>query len=397
MPAPSVTYTFSNSTTADATQVNQNFTDLINGLSDGTKDLSVSAITAAGNVSLQGNVTLGNSSSDDLTITGSLASSVPIKTTFSYDIGSATIGLKSLYLGSNDSAARSVRLIAPAVASSYTYTLPTSGGTSGFVLKTDGSGTTSWESRLTYLRAAKTSNYTATTSDEVLTCDASGGSFTITLPAAASSTNKVLKIIRTDQTLANSVTIDGNSSETINGNTTFKLMTQYESVAIICDGSNWFVLDHNIPSFSTTVSTPSITGSTSNPTKGTATVDQYVWRRVGNRIHVIYQYLQPSVGGANGSGTYYFALIPTGLSIKTSETGDVDSDGFENGHGGGYAQGAAGSGAAFVSVKDSTLVRIVWTSASAATSAIGSSSLQLSGTNLTYMVDFTLPITDWEG
>jgi hypothetical protein len=48
MAAPSVTYTFANSTTADATQVNQNFTDILNGLSDGTKDLSVSQVTAAG-------------------------------------------------------------------------------------------------------------------------------------------------------------------------------------------------------------------------------------------------------------------------------------------------------------------------------------------------------------
>jgi hypothetical protein len=48
MAAPSVTYTFANSTTADATQVNQNYTDLVNALSDGTKDISVAQVTAAG-------------------------------------------------------------------------------------------------------------------------------------------------------------------------------------------------------------------------------------------------------------------------------------------------------------------------------------------------------------
>lgn len=45
MAAPSVSYTFSNSTTADAGQVNTNFSDLIAGLSDGTKDLTVSTVT----------------------------------------------------------------------------------------------------------------------------------------------------------------------------------------------------------------------------------------------------------------------------------------------------------------------------------------------------------------
>ena len=47
MAAPSVTHTFSNSTTADATQVNTNFNDIINGVSDGTKDLTVSTVTVA--------------------------------------------------------------------------------------------------------------------------------------------------------------------------------------------------------------------------------------------------------------------------------------------------------------------------------------------------------------
>ncbi|CAK0739699.1 hypothetical protein CCP2SC5_1020027 [Azospirillaceae bacterium] len=85
MAYPSVTYTFSNSTTADASQVNQNYADIINGLSDGTKDLSVSAITAAGNVTFNGNTAIGNASSDTLTITAVLSSTIALGTTFTYD------------------------------------------------------------------------------------------------------------------------------------------------------------------------------------------------------------------------------------------------------------------------------------------------------------------------
>lgn len=151
-----VTYTFTNGTTASASQVNQNFTDLINGLSDGTKNLNVSALTTTGSTSLgssldvvgattlDGNVTLGDNSGDDVTVTGSLASTIPVKTTYSYDIGSATIGLRSVYLGSSDSAARSTRVIGGTVASSWTMTLPTSAGTDGYTLTTNGSGVTSW-------------------------------------------------------------------------------------------------------------------------------------------------------------------------------------------------------------------------------------------------------------
>lgn len=58
MAFPSVTYTFSNGTSADATQVNTNFTDLINGLSDTTKDISINAITSAGTATLSGAVVL---------------------------------------------------------------------------------------------------------------------------------------------------------------------------------------------------------------------------------------------------------------------------------------------------------------------------------------------------
>jgi hypothetical protein len=140
MAAPSVTYSFSNSTTADATQVNQNFTDIINGLSDGTKDLTINALTCAGAVSMQGHVTLGNGTPDDITVSGSLASSIPIKTTFSYDVGTSTIGLRSIYFGSNDSAARTTRVIAGAVGSSYTLTLPTGAGSAGQVVRNLGSG-----------------------------------------------------------------------------------------------------------------------------------------------------------------------------------------------------------------------------------------------------------------
>ena len=139
-----VTNTFSNSTTADATQVNTNFTDIINGTSDGTKDFSISALTCAGAATLNGAVTLGNATGDDITFTGSLASSIPIKTTTSYNIGTSTIGLTSIYFGDAGSAARCTRVIGGTIAAGITLTLPITDGDNRDFIQSDGSGVLSF-------------------------------------------------------------------------------------------------------------------------------------------------------------------------------------------------------------------------------------------------------------
>lgn len=141
MAAPSVTYTFTNGTAADASQVNTNFTNLINGMSDGTKDLSINALTCAGTATLNGAINLGNASSDDITVTGSLASSLPVKTTGTYNFGSATLGFLSMYFG-NASNSNTVRVLGGVTTSSYTLTLPVNVGIANDMpYATDASGT----------------------------------------------------------------------------------------------------------------------------------------------------------------------------------------------------------------------------------------------------------------
>jgi hypothetical protein len=90
MAAPSVTHTFTNGTTADATEVNQNFTDIINGITDGNSDLTISAFTANGAAVFNGTVTLGNATGDDVTITGRIAAHIDPKTASTYDLGDST-------------------------------------------------------------------------------------------------------------------------------------------------------------------------------------------------------------------------------------------------------------------------------------------------------------------
>lgn len=139
----SVTYTFANSTTADATQVNQNFTDMINGTSDGTKDFNIGSLTVVGASAMSGAVTLGDGTPDDITVNGSLASTIPIKTNNSFNFGSSTLGLASVYLGS--AGGLTTRLVGGATGSSWTMTLPTAvPAASGYVLQSTTGGVTSW-------------------------------------------------------------------------------------------------------------------------------------------------------------------------------------------------------------------------------------------------------------
>lgn len=98
MAAPSVTHTFTNGTTADATEVNQNFTDVIDGITDGTEDLTISALTCQGTATFastlnkvtltapatSATITIANGKtftcSNTLTFTGTDASSVAFGT-----------------------------------------------------------------------------------------------------------------------------------------------------------------------------------------------------------------------------------------------------------------------------------------------------------------------------
>lgn len=117
-------------------------------------------------------------------------------------------------------------------------------GTANNVLKSDGTQWTSGSVSAPNLTvASKTSAYTVTSSDDLVLGDATSAAFTLTLPAAASNTGKVFRLQKTDSSV-NVVTVDGNASETIRGQLTFKLATQYEQISIVSDGTNWQLISH---------------------------------------------------------------------------------------------------------------------------------------------------------
>ncbi len=68
--------------------------------------------------------------------------------------------------------------------------------------------------------------------------DASGGARTVNLPTAVGCAGQFYTIIKSDSS-ANTVTVDGATTETINGALTFVLTAQYQSVVLRSDGANW--------------------------------------------------------------------------------------------------------------------------------------------------------------
>lgn len=117
-------------------------------------------------------------------------------------------------------------------------------GTAGQVLTVSG-GLPAWGTNTVAPIApvAKTTTYTATTSDDAILADTSGGGWTLTLYAASGNAGKTLTVKKTTSD-TNELVIDANASETIDGATTRTLVTQYESVTLECDGSNWHIISN---------------------------------------------------------------------------------------------------------------------------------------------------------
>lgn len=87
---------------------------------------------------------------------------------------------------------------------------------------------------------AKTTTYTATLDDAVILAGGTS-SWTLSLPAAATSTGKMYWIKKTSASIY-TITVNANASETIDGALTQDIVSQYTCLCIICDGSNWWII-----------------------------------------------------------------------------------------------------------------------------------------------------------
>ena len=87
----------------------------------------------------------------------------------------------------------------------------------------------------------QTLDYTALTTDDIILMNNSIAK-TVTLPAASGNTGLTFRIKKINSADAGEVTIDANASETIDGSLTVVLHGQYQTIDIVCDGSNWHTM-----------------------------------------------------------------------------------------------------------------------------------------------------------
>ena len=84
-------------------------------------------------------------------------------------------------------------------------------------------------------------DYTATVNDAFIPVDASSAAVTVTLKPAAEAKGKRLTIKKIDSSV-NAVTVDGDGSETIDGATTAVINSQYDSICVMSDGTEWWIV-----------------------------------------------------------------------------------------------------------------------------------------------------------
>ena len=170
-------------------------------------------------------------------------------------------------------------------------------------------------------------------------CDPAGGAFTITLFAASGNTGRKLKIVKTTSN-ANAVTVDANASETINGIASVFLYAQWDSVTLVCDGSNWVVSDNNI----TIGFMGHLNGSDQEISSGSYTTVAYAaetWDTASGFDTSTYKFTVP----AGGAGYYHlyansrFKAMTSGANIdwilkktRSGSTSTLDEDWIYEGY-----------------------------------------------------------------
>lgn len=93
----------------------------------------------------------------------------------------------------------------------------------------------------TAYRSSTSTTITLNNNDFTFNSDATSGNVTVNLPTAVGCKGRIYTVRKLDASV-NTVTIDGNSTETINGATTVVLSAQYSFRMMQSDGANWMVI-----------------------------------------------------------------------------------------------------------------------------------------------------------
>lgn len=128
-------------------------------------------------------------------------------------------------------------------------------GTAGTRLTSAGAAAPTWTWSTT---SAKSADYTVTDTDGIHTLLVTTGSSTdktMTLPTASANAGREIYIKKVDSG-TNKVIVDGEGSETIDGDTVRNLPVQFDAMRIVCDGTTWHILATDLNPKNATSYTP---------------------------------------------------------------------------------------------------------------------------------------------
>jgi hypothetical protein len=77
--------------------------------------------------------------------------------------------------------------------------------------------------------------------DYILLADATTGNIVLDLPPAATNSGALVTVKKLDSSV-NTVTVEGNGAETVEGVANKVLTAQYETLRIMCDGTSWWII-----------------------------------------------------------------------------------------------------------------------------------------------------------
>lgn len=126
-------------------------------------------------------------------------------------------------------------------------TWPKIGGNAGDVMTDDGAGNLSLQPKTATNKTNISSNTTLTDDGfeiNVFEIDATSGPITITLPLLSTVPNQRYLFIKVDSS-DNKVTVDGDGSETINGALTQRFVSEFDSMTLIPNATEWFILNEH--------------------------------------------------------------------------------------------------------------------------------------------------------
>lgn len=147
-----------------------------------------------------------------------------------------TVGATTLTLNGATSGSYSLSVAATGASGSGVWPSTNASG----ALVNDGSGNLSWSAVNPSVVSITNSNspYTPPDASTIIVADPTSGNITINLRAASTRSGQQIWV-KNVATNGNTVTIDGNASETIDGALTLVVSTAQAAYTLVCDGSNW--------------------------------------------------------------------------------------------------------------------------------------------------------------